>query len=109
MTTPKTPLYPEWLLTLSEALTVIFSIALIIVLSLLVSYFYKYSSKLDKLLTKAFFADVLRTVVTFGMGAALYFDWADGVKTLVVVRPWIILYSCYAMWGLYKHYRKLFR
>ncbi|MAI17144.1 MAG: hypothetical protein CBC71_06290 [Rhodobacteraceae bacterium TMED111] len=104
----RSDLFPEWFMVLSEYLTVAFSMALIGILILLVSVFWSYSSKLDVLLRRAFIAETLRAVVTLLMGACLYLNWADGVKVIVVLRPWILLYACWAMLRLLIHYMHLF-
>lgn len=99
---------PEAIINISEALTIIFGGMLGLILIFGVFIFCFYSSKLDNLLKWALVSELLRTIITIFMGLFLYTDWADGVKVLVIIRPWVLLFACWAMGSLILHYMDLF-
>lgn len=101
-------LYPEWLVKLAELATTVSSAALICVFGFLWLIFSGFQSRLDRRLTRSFKAETLRTVITLVMGFFLQLDWADGVKTVVILRPLVLIYATFALGLLLQHYLELF-
>lgn len=101
-------IFPEWLLSVSESLTFIFAASLTVASIVGFCLFCFYYSRLDILLRRAFLSEILRTIVTLLMGVFLFTDFAEGVKALVVIRPWVLLYATYAVGALVAHYMELF-
>ena len=98
-------IYPEWLMTFSEVLTVVTCVWLIYEGLKLFKFFYGHRDKLTKLLSLEFITKVGTGVMTLLMGVFLYLDHVEGVKTIVILRPIFIGLSAYALHRLYKFYK----
>lgn len=97
----------DYLYTFSEIFTfVAFSWVMWECIKLL-RFFYRNNEKIAKLLTREFLTDLLTAVVTILMGIFLTLDFTDGVKALVIARPWVGVLNALALRRLYNHYKRL--
>ena len=101
----KSHIYPEWLLTSAEFLTVVACLWLAYEGLKLFVFFFNHKEKLSKLLSLEFMTKVLVAVMTLLMGTFLFFDYVEGVNTIVVLRPVFIGLSAYALHKLYAFYK----
>jgi len=90
----------------AELATVISCIWLIVEAIKLFKFFYHHDDRLTKLLSFEFATKGLYALITLFMGWFLYFDFAEGVKFLVIIRPAFICLSAYALHRLYHFYKK---
>lgn len=96
--------YPEWLLVFSEFLTIVVCIWIVLESMRIVKFFYKNPDKMAKLLTWNFFTDTLTYFVTLAMGLSLFFNEIEAVKSLVIIRPWVLVLNGIALRKLVNHF-----
>lgn len=99
-------LFNPTLIMVAELATVVSCIWLIIEAIKLFRFFYHHNDRLTKLLTFEFATRGFYALLTLFMGWFLYFDFAEGVKFLVIIRPLFICLSAYALHRLYRYYKK---
>ncbi len=94
------------IIMVAELVTVMACVWLIVEAVKLFKFFHHHNDRLAKLLTFDFATKGLYALVTLFMGWFLYFDFAEGVKFLVIIRPLFICLSAYALHLLYRYYKK---
>lgn len=90
----------------SEALTIIAAIWLIYEGLKLFSFFKGHRDVLTRLLSWEFGTKVLYAIITLLMGTFLFYDFREGVKFLVVIRPYFVLLSALALHRLRMYYKR---
>lgn len=93
------------IIVVAEFLTIIACAWLIYEGLKLFNFFVNHRQYLSKLLSLEFLTKVGTAVMTFFMGVFLFFDWGDGVKLIVIIRPIFVAFSAYALHKLYKYYK----
>lgn len=99
--------FPDWLLDVSEVLTVVAFAWIVWEVLKLTIFFWGDDSKLARLKTREFLTDALTAFLTIAMGVFLFMDWADGVKALVILRPAVGVLNAIALRQLYNHFRSM--
>lgn len=99
--------YPDWLITAAEIATMVAFIWVCWEAYKLTVFFWNDKSKLARLKTNEFLTDALTAILTVFMGLALYFNWQEGVKTFVIIRPIVGVLNAIALRRLYNHFRGL--
>jgi len=92
--------------TVSEALTIIFAVPAFYYTLRLATFFIKSDKQLSKFLKHEYWSDFLLYIVTFSIGAALFFNNDISFYTLVILRPWVILLNVLALRKLYRHLKR---
>lgn len=100
-------IYPEWLILFSEIMTFFVCLWLVYEGMKLCLFFFGDGQCVSKLLTQEFLTDSLTALLTMIMGLFLFLDFKEGVKGLVIIRPWIILLNVIAFRRLYNHYKRI--
>ena len=98
---------PAWMVDAAEFTTIWLSLIGMVISLFLTLYFHKGRGELATRLRCEYFTDFLTFVVLLVMGFGLYYQLSWLVKIDVVVRPFVVTLNIYAMWRLYRHYRKL--
>lgn len=100
------PDIPNWLVTSAEFLTILVSLAGIIVALHHASFFSRDNKVLSLRIKNVFLSDAAVYLVTLVMGVALYYNWPYLVKIDVIIRPFVLAVNVWVSVRLYKHYRK---
>lgn len=102
------PLFPEWLINFSEILTILTSIWVLYEVAKLVFMYahHKKGGVFAKILTWTFLAKAFTSIVIMMMGLFLYLNWTNGVKFLVVFRPFIELFGGFWLRRLRKYHER---
>lgn len=98
---------PEWVLTKAEFLTIVVSIAGIIVALHHTHFFNRDDAGLSKRMRDVFLTDAFVYLVTLVMGVALFFNAAWLVKIDVIIRPFVLILNVIATVRLYRHYKQV--
>ena len=98
---------PNWLFTIAEFLTIIFSLIGLALSFKLWMFFSGDKRLLSSRLKSEYFTDFLGFAILLFMGIGLYFNLTWLVRIDVVIRPLVVALNILAMWRLYTHYRKM--
>lgn len=92
---------------IAEFLTIIISMAGIIISLHHGAFFNNQKSILSIRLRKNFLWDAAVYAVTFFMGVGLYYELTWMVKIDIIIRPIVLFFAVWASMRLYKHYRQI--
>lgn len=90
-----------------ELLTIIVSIAGMLISMHHSEFFRKSKDRFSKKMQRNFFWDFMAYTVTFFMGIGLFLDLRWLVEFNVILRPVILIFAVWASYRLYSHYKRI--